>query len=689
MKKEKLLFLVLILSTSAFVSKTNGSKIDSINSIINNENKPEQQFEKAWEILKSLERTDSAHIWPITNIIDRIGNEINRKEYQALALLEQGKILSFSGDINGALNKFYTAESLFDEVKSDPIESKLYNKSGLGALLSTMGQTLSIKGDVANSMKYSEAGIKVYQESGDSLFMAYSLITLGGQYGNIGQYETALNKYLAASKILNEINHPQKVLVNNFIAELYTTQGQYQAAQPYATKGLADAKSLGDPYILYFALKCHGINNMKLANYEVSMNNFTEAAALCNKMGLTDEEAIFYLFQSEIMLEQNQRELASTYLNQAKKLVDQSQVNYPKVNYLETLASHAEKSKNYSLAINNLQQALNIEEQNGDANNLVKLYKRIANLNNKAGNHATAFQFMEKYNLLNDSLLNEKVQINQRAQQVIYETEVKENKIIKLENEDLLNKASISRQRGIMGMGLLGLLSIGIISFFLYRSNQNKKQVNELLSEKNKIIQTKNEQNELLLKEIHHRVKNNLQTISSLLYLQSSNIDEGEVKAAVKSSQNRVETMALIHQKLYQKDNFAAIEMKDYLTNLTTGLGEAFGVDNDKIKFEIEMKPIEIDIDTAVPIGLIANELITNSLKYAFPNGNQGIIKVKLKEENDQYHFSIRDNGIGKTETIRKGAFGSKLVKMLVKQIKGELSEGNENGHWTNILITT
>lgn len=258
---------------------------------------------------------------------------------------------------------------------------------------------------------------------------------------------------------------------------------------------------------------------------------------------------------------------------------------------------------------------------------------------------------------------------------------------------------------------LSAFLVLFLISYYFKRENQiqekllldqNKKlgiekkksenllqQVNASnkdLQEKSEIITLKNHQNELLLKEIHHRVKNNLQIISSLLFLQSEEIRDQDVSDAIESSQRRVETMAMIHQKLYQRSNLAAIEMKDYLTNLGESLLDAYVDGHHDIELRIQMEPIEFNIDMAVPIGLIANELITNCLKYAFPNFRPGIIQIIFDKEVDgRYSLMIKDDGIGKTNTSHKISFGFKLVELLVKQIKGSMTSGNDDGHWVEI----
>ena len=142
-------------------------------------------------------------------------------------------------------------------------------------------------------------------------------------------------------------------------------------------------------------------------------------------------------------------------------------------------------------------------------------------------------------------------------------------------------------------------------------------------------------------------MKNNLEIVSSLLALQSEQITDRKVRDAMQKSQHRVHSMSMIHQKLYQGKSLSAIEMKDYFTNLSNYIIDTFDAQN-RISVDCNMERIELDVDMAVPIGLIVNELLTNSMKYAFPNGEKGKVCVRLAEYNDQLLLEVSDNGIGK-----------------------------------------
>jgi two-component sensor histidine kinase len=200
-------------------------------------------------------------------------------------------------------------------------------------------------------------------------------------------------------------------------------------------------------------------------------------------------------------------------------------------------------------------------------------------------------------------------------------------------------------------------------------------------------LSSKNDENVLLLKEIHHRVKNNLEVVSSLIALQSAQINDPAIQEAMQASQNRVASMGILHQKLYQSEHLAFIEMKNYFMHLTENILDSYSSAG-KVEVEFDMEKIDLDIDTAVPIGLIVNELMTNALKYAFPQGQIGKIKLSLLNlGNETLKLIISDNGIGKPlNALPIGTgFGTQLVDLLTKQLGGKLTQNIENG--TQITI--
>lgn len=189
---------------------------------------------------------------------------------------------------------------------------------------------------------------------------------------------------------------------------------------------------------------------------------------------------------------------------------------------------------------------------------------------------------------------------------------------------------------------------------------------------------------EVLLKEIHHRVKNNMQIISSLLNLQSGYVRDKGAAEVLKECQGRIMSMAMIHEKLYQSGSLAGINFEEYLSFLVDDLFHTYGVDRQRVEVKIEVGQVMLDIDTAIPCGLIINELVTNSLKHAFPQGRVGNIVVRMEQDPEgTYIIEVSDNGLGlpmDLDVENSTTLGLLLVKTLVGQLEGKLDILNGNG---------
>ncbi|MFC2112772.1 sensor histidine kinase, partial [Bacteroidota bacterium] len=252
----------------------------------------------------------------------------------------------------------------------------------------------------------------------------------------------------------------------------------------------------------------------------------------------------------------------------------------------------------------------------------------------------------------------------------------------------------VKRQKILTWSFIGGFILVALMAFLILRGYFQKRRANALLAEQKEEIQTMNEQlqeslgeKEVLLKEIHHRVKNNLQIISSLLNLQSRDVSDEAVQDAVKEGQSRVKSMALIHQMLYQSEQISCIRFGEYLEQLTSSLASMYRGQRD-IQCKVSADGIELDIDTAIPLGLIINELVSNSYKYAFAGRASGKITIELVKSNGSYTLEVSDNGIGMPEDASQGntnSLGIKLVNILTSQLGGILEQGTAEG--TSFII--
>jgi two-component sensor histidine kinase len=254
-----------------------------------------------------------------------------------------------------------------------------------------------------------------------------------------------------------------------------------------------------------------------------------------------------------------------------------------------------------------------------------------------------------------------------------YDDEANKRAIAELsvENAKIEQKA---RRRDVINYALVGLLILVLgLALILYRMYSLKQLSNQALLEKNKVVEHSLDEKDVLLREIHHRVQNNLQFVSSLLNLQSRRISDAKTQEVLKSCKQRIQSMALIHQKLYQEESLSGIDIGNYTRNLIDSLQASYSIDPDKIKTEVNVERMALDINTAISIGLILSELITNSFKYAFSNQDKGLLEVSLFEEGDELIMQVEDNGVGLPEDFdvdRTESFGLKLVHSLAKKLK-------------------
>ncbi|MBF4515534.1 hypothetical protein IRZ71_04235 [Flavobacterium sp. ANB] len=234
---------------------------------------------------------------------------------------------------------------------------------------------------------------------------------------------------------------------------------------------------------------------------------------------------------------------------------------------------------------------------------------------------------------------------------------------------------------------LVFLFVIFVLLFFCYKS---KNRINKDLSLKQEQI---NEQNislkkllldkEWLLKELHDRVKNNLQIVISLLNTQSAYLDNKEALLAIQNSQNRMYVMAIIHQKLYQNENLSTIDMNWYIPELANYLKNVFDTDN-KIAYNLDIESVELDVVQAIPLGLILNEAIVNAIQYAYPKVDRGAIDIQLRKiKEEEYQLIISDHGAGVPDDFdfkNRNTFGINLMQGLITQLEGTFTIEKKNG---------
>jgi two-component sensor histidine kinase len=302
------------------------------------------------------------------------------------------------------------------------------------------------------------------------------------------------------------------------------------------------------------------------------------------------------------------------------------------------------------------------------------------------GNYVAAIQHLNESNRLSDSIFN--IARNKRIDelQVAYHAEQKDKSIRLLGEQEKLARVQLQNTRNTRNWIIAGASMLFIIAGLLYRQAVVRKKNNQIVSGKNKQLQHLLTEKEWLLKEVHHRVKNNLHTVIGLLESQAAYLQDDALKAN-EMSKHRIYAMSLIHQQLYKTEDIKTIDMTVFLPELLDYLSESFGTET-KIRFTREIEPIKLGVSQAIPVALIVNEAVTNAIKYAFTQGNPGIISVGMHRLGNKIKLVIEDNGVGiDLSKIRTGttSMGLNLMHGLAGEMDGEIHVTNENG--TKIVI--
>lgn len=321
---------------------------------------------------------------------------------------------------------------------------------------------------------------------------------------------------------------------------------------------------------------------------------------------------------------------------------------------------------------------------------LASSYGLLFKLDSAAGDFRAAMEDHVKYKFYSDS----NAHISQRLQMdgltMKYGAEKKDQDIKILIEQDMAQKIALKQSAFVRNIFIAGVILLIIIMALLLNQYRLKQRSNTAINKKNEALNKLVNEKEWLLKEVHHRVKNNLQTVVSLLELQSENLKD-EALSAIHESQNRIYAMSLIHQKLYQTDKIASINMQPYLQELMNHLQAIYNPES-TINFDVQSAPIELDVSQAIPVGLIVNEAVTNSIKYAFNHSisNPEISIVLVQNKKHDLKLIIADNGVGLplsfniNDTI---GLGYKLMNALAEDIEGKLAVESKGGTVIKVLF--
>ncbi|MBT8280376.1 MAG: tetratricopeptide repeat protein [Muriicola sp.] len=379
-------------------------------------------------------------------------------------------------------------------------------------------------------------------------------------------------------------------------------------------------------------------------------------------------------------LQMGQFEEAIPYLETSISIIEENNIGRTSTEANENVLALAE----CHLRLNRLKIAkdyLDIDLELTKPSQIIKKNRLYAVYYDRIGDFKNQAMYLKENVRIRDSLeINQSSIKTQQIATIIAEENLEDSRRqISLQNLEMeqtrSDMAAMDERTNLVFISLIfTLLGFAGLVFAYLKSIKNQR----LIAEQKHIIENALVEKDSLLKEIHHRVKNNLQMVSSLLSLQTKNTRSKAAIEALEEGKSRVKAMALIHQKLYQNDDLSVIEMQGYIESLVNSVQSVFKKGGHNINITIDAEGVELDIDRAIPFGLILNELVSNSFKYAFPEDkNNGKIYIHLRKNGDQGYFEYTDNGIGlpdDSEERANSSMGIRLMNRLVNQLQSNLN---------------
>lgn len=552
---------------------------------------------------------------------------------------------------DSALNYFYKALKTF-AVQENP-EQKAYILNNIGVIYSYKGNIDSCS-FFYNEAKYLYLKIKDYKKA------AYCDINLGIFNKRKAYYDQALSYLLSAAALL-EKTHPDLALSScyNTIATIFSKKKDYVNSLFYYRKSLTIreqfkvdqeiAASYNNIGIIYRKLNLPDsalTYYFKALSIKERYKNYESTAATLNNIGLVN-------------LQKNNLSLAEKYFQRSLKITNSETGREGDAITLNNLGKLYFNQGDYLKSIHYLNKADEIIHQNSlleELRNNLEIKVQVLEKMNEDKEAIVAYKTLLQ---INDSILNkEKIQsINEL--QAKFEADKRLQQINDLEQRQLIQQAELKiNQYWITGLAIVILFAtaIVILTILLFkREKSNKRKV------------------EILMQELHHRIKNNLQLLSGIFRLQARVVHDKIALEAVRSGENRVNAMSLIHQKLYSKAGSRKMALKEYISTLMEDLAEAYGYKLNAENILLDVEDLELDIDKVIPLGLIVNELASNSFKYAFPNVDHPVLSVKLHRKKKDIILDFYDNGKGFTTDAEHGtSMGLKIINTLSRQLQAK-----------------
>ena len=590
---------------------------------------------------------------------------------KALVLNTKGYMYNERSEKDKALASY--AESL-------QLLKRIDDKENIASVLNNIGSINRSKGETALALANYQRSLKISTSINDKKSIAYVLNNIGLIYRNSGDNKKGLEYYFKSLSILEEINdkHGEVALLNN-LGGVYRSQGDYSQAIKYHNKSLRIKENLGDKKGIATSLNKLGSIYYKQGDTIGALEKYNKSLAISRDV--TDKEGVAASLSllGNLFLDKKETNKALKCFKRSldinKDIEDKEGITIALNNIASVYIELNDLPKAKTTAI----KGLNIAQELKYPLRIKNVAETLKEIYVKEKNWKNAYEMKSLYITMQDSLRSIETEKNALRQQSKYELGKKEQEITLLstQNNVLLKDKEVQQLKLSKNRIAIVLISIAfllalVLSAAINKGNKRKKIIYKLLRKQKEEIAVKNDEKTAMLKEIHHRVKNNLQIVNSLLKFQSREIEDENVLQIFEKAQKRVISMAILHEKMYNSDDLKHVNIKEYISLLIADLIKTYSVGK-KITLNFEIENIHFEMRTLVPLGLIINEIVTNSFKHAFIDILEGEIKIHIKHvKNKTYEMVIGDDGTGYSN-IEHAGIGNKLMHIFVKQLKGTI----------------
>lgn len=509
------------------------------------------------------------------------------------------------------------------------------------------------------------------------------LICEGDLHDIQGESDLAVSTYLNALGLAKKHGFKKEMgIIHNNLGIVYMIVENYPKSRMNLLKSLKIRTELGDSASM--ARTYSNIGGFYRRRQKIDSARIVYRKGLEIRKNLGDIKGVNAIYMNIAILDQveGKREDAIKTYEQVIKLAGEINDNETYVLAHTNMGSAYYYSGDYQKAEQVLLKALDLSEQFNSKTSLLTIYQALSMIYEKKNDASSVMKYRKLYHTRHTEIYNLKKEQEMNRLQIKFESQEKDNEISELKNQQIEDQL-IAKEKELktgktlfwvyLSIIVLTLSLIFILIVYLRKRTYSERQ-KQLLEER-----------EILLKEVHHRVKNNLQIVSSLLSLQGELTNNLNPQEVLVQSQNRIQSIAIIHEKLYQTSSLANVKLNTYVDQLVDYLSDSYGLDELGITIECDIDPIKLDLDQIVPCGLIINELVTNSIKHG--QVKQGIIRISGQLINNQMVIDIEDNGPGLPEDFdlsKSQSLGLKLSKGLARQLKGtlELLSGSSGAHF-------